>query len=188
MSQESLKDYHSMIDTCAKEGRNQPISNGLAEHAVYLMTKMFSEAKKHVRLFSKYLPDEVTRDSVKIPVYDKDELISAAVSFLEKDGTRLDILVQGDSEKIPSRSFVRSLKEKKENGEIKGVVEIRQANYKTSSIENHFMVMDSSGYRLELDHEQTKAVANFGDSVFASKLADVFDNGLFKNGTLIVSF
>lgn len=185
MSKESIDKYYANIDSCADSQINQLIANGLAEHAVYLMTKMFSKATKNIRLFTGSLVDDVKRNSTSecISVYKSQELIEAAVSFLAKDGSRLEILVQDDFENISTKSFVLAMQQKKAAGEIKGCVEIRKANASNKELANHFMVMDSLGYRLELNHEETRAIANFGDSDFADKLAKVFDSILFKNGT-----
>lgn len=184
----STKEYYSNIDECAENKTDQLIPNGLAEHAVYLMSKMFSNAIEHVRLFTGELTDAITRN-VKdgtpqtVPVYTEPKLIEAARNFLKREGSILDILVQDDSGNIALRGFVQIIQKMKAEGEVIGTVNIRKANPEIMSLKNHFMVMDDMGYRLETEHKNTKAVANFGDKEFSCSLAKVFDNVLFKNGT-----
>ncbi|MHB8562388.1 MAG: hypothetical protein ACYDDA_00305 [Acidiferrobacteraceae bacterium] len=184
----NANEYYKNIDICAETKRNQMIANGFAEHAVYLMTKMFSHAANHVRLFTGGLVDDISSGASGVPalVYKSPELIAAAERFLSSENSRLEILVQDNCDSLSSRAFVREINQKKSSGVIKGTVEIRKVSERNMPLKHHFMVLDESGYRLELDHEKTKAIANFGDSDFASKLATVFDDILFKNGSPVL--
>lgn len=176
--------YYKLIEDCAENKKDLIISNGLAEHAVYLMTAMFRYAKNHIRLFSGELPDEVRRESQTIKIYSNEELLMAAENFLRMEGSRLDILVQ-EGENFESRIFIQTLKKKHEEGVIKGSVNLKISEA-LCGISSHFMVIDNSGYRLETDHNHTKAVANFGDSNTARKLGEIF-NTFFHNANEILS-
>lgn len=184
------EEYYANIDSCAENKIDKPIPNGLAEHAVYLMTKMLSYATQHVRLFTGELADSVTRnngDTRTVLVYSDPKLIEAAKNFLQKEGSVLDILVQEDSGNIGSRQFVQTIKTMKANGEIKGSINIRKAGLEAMSLENHFILMDEIGFRLETDHKNTKAIANFRNEKVSLSLADTFDNQLFKNGSVLLA-
>lgn len=176
-------EYYRLIDECAQTKKDLLISNGLAEHAVYLMTLMFRHAQSHIRLFSGELPDVMGREHKEIKIYSNDELMAAAENFLRNECSNLDILVQ-KAENVKSRIFIRDLERKKQGGLIKGLVKLKVTNASISDISSHFMIVDNSGYRLETDHDNTKAIANFGDNKTARRLVDIF-NVLFNNASEI---
>ena len=179
------QEYYRVVEECALTGRNFPISNGMPEHAVYLMTLMLRHAKKNIRLLTEELPNEVGgADSEKTSMYADSSLINAAEKFLKNAEAKLDILLQTGID-LKSRTLIKVLKEKKERQEILGTINIHLAKGKAISLENHFMVMDSTAYRVETDHGHTKAVANFGDHETAKKLVDFFDNVLWPDSLLV---
>lgn len=123
-------------------------------------------------------------DSEKTSMYADSSLINAVENFLKNAEAKLDILLQTEID-LESRTLIKVLKEKKERREILGTINIHLAKGKAISLENHFMVMDDTAYRLETDHGHTKAVANFGDCETAKRLVDFFDNVLIHSSSFI---
>jgi len=168
--------YYLSIDECAKEGRNQFIENSMQAHATYLMVKLFQNAAQAVRLFSGSMGK----------VYASPELIKEAIAFLQKSGSSLNIVLENDidgghPDRHPLIAAINSIKE-----HIKGTVIVRKLSddFKITD-RKHFMVMDSKAYRVEYDHDNTKAIANFGDAERATEWVNYFDNVLVKKSSVI---
>lgn len=176
------QEYYNNIKNCADNKIDQLIVNGHVKHAVYLMKEMFSHAEREIRLFTGKLPD--VNDN-GIPVYITPELIMESESFLRKEGSRLEILVQDSDFDINNSTFIKNIQKKLVDGKIKGTVRIFKSS-ESLDVSNHFMVMDKVGYRLEFDDLKTEAVANFNDNKFASELADFFDSFCEMDGTTLM--
>jgi hypothetical protein len=207
LTTEEQAEYYHNIDRCSDGAIDQPISNALPEHARYLMTKMFSVAIKQIRLYSGRLEQSVysrdmceaskdnNADGTPVAVYSDHNLLSAVRGFLSKDNNcELRILVQtGVDGGIESHPLLSLISEMRNNGSLLGKVEIRQLKEKHLKgehfdvFEHHFMVMDSTAYRFEFDHNPCRAQANFGDSKTAKSLAELFDDFLFPAGTSLVA-
>lgn len=192
-------DYFEFIDNCALLGENQDISNGKPSHGLYLIKTMFNLASKKVRLFSGSLKktSELEMDSSGngIELYENESIIRSACDFLSRKGTELDIIIQnGVDGGKDNHPLIKAINELKSNGKLRGECSIRELSedgrgiLKNAEFEHHFVVMDESAYRLEIDTEQAKARANFGDGVFAKKLADIFDLVLTHESQLVTNF
>jgi hypothetical protein len=178
--------YYRSIDECAENSSNKFIENSMPSHATYLMIKMLHNAAREVRLFSKNLcmSKDKTNASGNEKVYASQKLIDEAVAFLkDRDGT-LNIVLESEIDGGTSHPLIAAIDAIK--AQIKGRVVIRKLS---SDVEpqdrRHFMVMDNRAYRIEYDHVNTKALANFGDSEKASLWVNYFDKILLEKSNII---
>ena len=181
---EEERAYRKHIDRCALEALDLPIKNSRASHACYLMTKMFSLASKHVYLYTGKLVRRVGDDDV----YASKELLAAVRSFLKRSGNpKLQIVVQGEVDGgTADHPLVLEVEKLFNEEELKGRLEIRKAADGSADISSHFMVMDMSAYRIELEPEPScAAVANFGDAKCAKMVGKYFETNLFPSAESI---
>jgi len=163
--------YKRIIDECAKDQKNLEISNGNSIHATYLIKALFKNAEKEIRIYTGSLSDEI---------FGNDELIDTAIKFLtEKEDRSVKIAYQEicDEDTIKSREFVKEILN---NDRIKNKLEVWDVSSAYKDITNHFTLMDETAYRFETDHENKRAIANFGDYASAKTLkgsfADIIGN------------
>lgn len=179
--------YYRSIDKCAAEGSDKFIENSMPAHATYLMLKMFQKAVGEVRLFSGSLC--MSRIKEDIPsdekVYASNKLIKEAISFLQDRSGVLEIVLEKDIDgSLGTHPLITAISAIK--NQIKGRVVVRKLSSGNAIPDKkHFMVMDNKAYRVEYDHDNTKAVANFGDTERASQWAQYFDKVLVKNSSVI---
>jgi hypothetical protein len=154
-------EYRQLIERLARGGVNQRITNGWPEHASILLESMFKHARSNVRIYS---------GSLRQDTYDQDELVGEAKRFLAKGG-RLSILLQKVTADLADHKFVQAAR-----SAAPGTLQIKAASgvYATDKAK-HFAVMDDCGYRFEIDHAATKAVANFNEPAVACELISAFD-------------
>jgi len=167
LTSNELAAYRLLIDRLARGSVNQRIPNGHPMHAAILMESMFENARNDMRIFSGQLAGET---------YDQPELIDAACRFLERPGARLRILLQDTLpiEELARKRLVVELAEK--NSRRLGAMELRTATgVYASGAAKHFAVMDDRGFRFEVDHPGTQAIANFNEQDAARDLSAAFD-------------
>ena len=180
--------YFERVDQAIEQQANLLFSNGLPEHAVYLIEKFFINAKEKVRLFSGCLSRTIGR----VEVYGNAR-IASAVQKMMAEGVSLQIVLQetidvGTNESWIDHPLVRVENSMTKDGK-RGSLDIRQASagaieqLKRHKFLNHWMVMDRTAYRLETDVRKAAAHVNFGDVDMAGVLADIFDDVLFKSAT-----
>ena len=177
--------YYRLIDDAAMRLSNQMISNGKPDHAVYLIVKFLTTAKRTVRIYSgrlsRYLGD--------VPVYADEELLRAVRTFLSRQKTRLLIVTQHplDTDETGSHPLINVVQQMRDNGELGGVLEFREATddalefFRRADYAHHWQLMDEQAYRLEHDTDRAKAHVNFGTQEIASVLARLFDTVLLRN-------
>jgi hypothetical protein len=163
----NAESYYWIIDKCAKEKMNFEISNGDSTHAIYLLNTFFKYAKKEICIYTGSLSDSI---------FGSEQLIGTAINFLKRDkDATVKIVFQEsiDRESILSRKFIRSILD---NKLIKNRLKVWTASSVFNAITNHFALMDGLAYRFETDHEQKKAIANFGDLASAETLKKAFSD------------
>jgi len=160
--------YRQLIERMAKNRVSQRIPNDVPEHARVLLETLFNFAKSDVRIYTGQLWDNV---------YGSAGLVEAARQFIDRGG-RLRVLVQKpmnehDAAEHPLLKRLGTC--------TRGTVEVRCATgiYATDKAK-HFAVSDTTGYRFEHDHSQTKAVANFNEPSVAIELATAFDQAFLR--------
>jgi len=162
LTPEEVLAYKKVVGRLAKGQICQQIPNEHPMHAAALIETMFDNAEKDVRIFTGKLAKAT---------YDQPDLVAAAARFLERPGARLRILVQRQltHADLQDRALLAKL-----NESVK--LEIKQAtgSYAESDA-NHFAVMDERGFRFELEHSKSEAVANFNEPRIARELIAAFD-------------
>lgn len=182
---ETERAYFHKVDSALERGTNLLFSNGLPEHAVYLIEKFFTNAKEEVRLFSGSLSRAI-RD---VEVYGNPK-VAAAVEKMLSSGVSLQVVLHNaidvdEHESWVDHPLVRIKNRLKREGRLSGSLHIRQCSQdgirhlEKFKFLNHWMVMDRTAYRLETDIRRARAHVNFGDREMAGILADIFDDVLF---------
>ena len=185
---EEQKLYCEMVDKYSQKRTNSYISNGKPEHAIYLISKLFGMAEKHIRIYSdklkdKLLSSERSDHGDSLDFYGNDELLKKLLPFFSTSGTKLDIVVEKDIENIESHSLLAMIKDMKSSGNFKTEVTLKKLDKEGLDIladidfQNHFIVSDCEAFRLEIDHEPLnyQARANFGDIEISRKLVSIFE-------------
>ncbi len=168
--------YESIIDEYASKRKDALIPNSKPIHARYIIYKLFGLARNSVRLYTgNLIREHVSEEGEKIEIYGWDKVISAAIRFLKGDDqARLKILLEEktdlrDHPLINAISKV-GLDEQLELRVLKKTPEIEE------KAAHHFMTAEDSAFRVELDHDGVKAVANFNDKETTSLLNSFFDS------------
>lgn len=168
--------YYKFVTECAKARRDVKIPNGKAEHARFLISVFFEHASKHIRLFSGSLKQAIEKDGDVTEIYRWPNLISSVICFLQKPNTHLDIIVaskiDGGIDNHPLLNAIYNMGE-----DYRNKVDVRELNARgiTPWLSPHFLVADSTGYRIEVDDKNVKAFANFNEEKVASRLEKAFD-------------
>lgn len=190
------REYYQTIDRCARNADDQYISNALPDHAVYLMAKLISLASKKVFLYTGRLKMEVSAtcgegEIITTPVYNAPKIHDALLSFLCRADKKaiIHILVEKEIDGGENNPIFKILQNAINSSKSEASIQIRSLDPKSRDedvIDNHFLVVDDRAYRLELDHDPCKAVANFGDVSGAKKLSEYFKTVLFPLGKPIL--
>lgn len=165
--------YFDMIDRVAKDSSDQVISNGRPAHAVYLLHKFFEIAEQNIKIFTGRLSQ--AHDGVL--AYANPKLADAAVNFLQKASTSLSIVIAdrldvAEGENGSNHPFLNRIW----NSEPKGQFEVYEASKNESPIlPYHFLVMDGSAIRVEMNTEDVTAIASFNSSDLAAGLTSLYD-------------
>jgi hypothetical protein len=170
--------YKTLVDQCASRRLNYPIANGSPVHARILIAKLFEIAESEVVIVSGSLTDE---SEAGLDVYGYEPVIRAAQKFLRDDpNAHLSIILQqGEMHHGNKNRFFRSVvNDTARCGAV--TITTPKAGVFDSAMP-HFMVADSSSYRIETGTDATDksermtAVANFGDAATAGDLRSYFD-------------
>ena len=181
--------YFEHADDALKHKTDVLISNGKPEHAVFLTHRFFVHAEYQIRLFSGTL----SRKYGNVHIYGNQHIVDALrqlLSDIKSINIVLERPIDVDSDQsADDHPIVRTASELKQEGRLRGTLEIRQANQdaldflRTHNFLYHWMVMDETAFRLETDIAHTQAHANFGDFNMAATLARLFDRVLYRQST-----
>ncbi len=160
-----LEDYYKIVDNAAEKSEDFAIPNRDVRHASYLAKTLFHHAQQEVCIFTGSLFDEY---------YGRDDIKSEAANFLRKSPfTKIRVAFQvGPAGEVVSGRFLKYIMA---DSERKGTIELYDATKVTPSVTNHFIVSDAKAYRFELNHDEFRAEANFGNAKNAKILAGVFE-------------
>lgn len=169
---ETITSYRRKIHSLSKNNENAMFMNADNEKALTVFVELFHRAQQHIRLFSGALLNEEVSNN---PLY-----ISALSDFLEKDGVKLEILLNDPDETIMRNTpLYKRLSFYKSAG---ADITIRKTDRKLffsrpgqEKSECHFCVCDNSSFRLEIDIVNRSAICNFNDTKWASVLIERFD-------------
>lgn len=144
---ETLNDYLRRLHTALEKKRPYVTYNRDKAHASLVVSAGFRHAEHEVRILSHELDPDV---------YEGPALLDSVKCFLDREETRLNILVE---ETVHDDHQIFQIK-KQYNGKvtIKKVPSHIQKHY-----ECNFMLIDSFGYRFEPDRNKPNAMVAFHD-------------------------
>lgn len=180
-----MDQYRMAVKEYASKNINYLFHNKGDEHALIILTNLFVNAKKHIRIAANKLYND--------EVVNRKEYIESMKSFLDKNDTRLSILIT----KKPTKEEIASCP--KENtfywmlfnhpAYSQGRIEIKEGLGKSFRDKDGSMINFCTGddrmYRLETAVIERKAIANFGDPIMTEKLINVYDNVFPHLGTIV---
>ncbi len=177
---EELTVYKEAVRRYAAEKTDYLFHNEGSSHALIICSTLFENATSYVRIAAnKLYNDEVVNQS---------EYISSMCHFLDREGTRLRILVSNrpSKEEVTNESCFYSMLYHHPAYE-EGRVEIKDGQGKSFRNKQgnpiHFCTGDEHMYRLENDIKDRKAIANFNDEKATDNLNKIFDKVFDKLDT-----
>lgn len=171
-----IDSYERFVAECAKAERepSQLIYNKNVTHTTILIKHLIRRARSHIRILSGWLDEAVYVDS---------ELMVAMKEFLARNGDvrvlvdfqppRKGIVPTEAGELFHTNSFVRALK-----SSLTSPDQLRVCTVPLDVVPRygyHLIVGDDDVFRFEEDRNKVDAVAQFGNTELASKLATRFD-------------
>lgn len=179
MTAEETERYFQLIDRLSEDNEDLLVSNGLPSHARHLVLTLLKGAKKSVSIHTEKLLRKI--DGVEL--FSDNEIVNAATEFLKRPNSSLRILLSDkldidEGMKPSDHPFIGALVD---NSSIKGACEIYTTDDTSFSFRQPFLVADGKAFRIELDPDKSRAVANFNDPRVASILTDFFDTLIKKS-------
>ncbi|MHB8286160.1 MAG: DUF7931 domain-containing protein [Caulobacteraceae bacterium] len=151
-----MADYRAQVSELLSGARSGRALNGTIDHASVVVEQAFAVARSHVRILTHSLDGQC---------YSRIAVRKAALDFLQRDGTSLEILVE-DSSAASQASTHRFLRDVLEAAPDKVSLKLVPADLVVRYRYN-FLVVDDTGYRFESDRDQPIAVVAGGQE-FAS--------------------
>ena len=177
-----MKDYRMAVESYANRKEDYLFHNQGPDHAKVIFENIFRTAEHHIRIAA----ESLWNDSV----VNTSEYISAMSRFLDKQDTKLDILLikVPEQQEIISKEFDNFYRFLYSHPAYRmGRVQIKCGNGKSfkDSESNviHFTTADGRMYRLEDDTSIRAATANFNDTSMTSGFEKLFDN-VFNNDSI----
>ncbi|MCG0318400.1 hypothetical protein [Phocaeicola vulgatus] len=173
MNLNDIIEYDKEVSKLAEEQTNKLIWNDSCSHNAVIMKEMFKHAH-NVRMFcgkGSIFQDkfsQIVKDEAKENIIN--DLYSAIIKFLEKQGKLTIILQKKEVLDDVSEQIYKALKDKTESGDV-------QIYHLDSEIkpEFHFSIGDNQMYRRETGAEEHSAFANFNDREKAKSLNNQFE-------------
>ena len=158
----SDEEFVRTVRRLAKWGNGRIIENASIGHALVLLDLLFDAAKRHketIRMVSGGLMDKF---------YSK--LVDKATEAMDA-GAEIKVVVTGASreEMVDNRFYIAV--DEHEQGEIDF-----RPEHEEDVATPHFVVVGTKRYRIEVDHEQKRAVASFNDAETGTVLVSIFDS------------
>ena len=181
--------YFRGVDRMVRGWADIMFSNGLPEHAAYLILTFFKNARTHVRIFCEHLTQTAENAfGSKVNIYSDKNIIEEAARFMLRPDTKLDIVLR-DSIDVEEGShpynhplidgIIKALGREEATKRLRlcqasqGVLQfLKENNYL-----HDMMVMDERAWRIEMQagDNGVKAKVNFGDSKGARWVSGLFD-------------
>ncbi|MDE0680087.1 MAG: hypothetical protein OXI11_07735 [Gammaproteobacteria bacterium] len=172
------QEYFRLIDEIAGKQESRIISNGKPAHTIYLLYKFLHCARHKISICSGRLLQELPGKTDSVLAYADPALARAAIHFLGRENTELSIVVadkdgldtKGEPQNHP---FLKALVDA--GAAIKGRVTVAASrNDPMEAFPYHFLVMDDTALRVEIDTESAEAYVNFNDPVLNERLQSLF--------------
>jgi len=177
VAQRDLLAYSDYVSELAEKESSKLISNGSDEHAQVIIRNLLSHAKTEFCILS---------SSLKESIYSNNSVIDALTNFLLKKDTKIRIILQDQG--IDSIENLRKANKfidtclihtaKKLHAEDEDEQErcvIKKASEKDAEIEEHFAIMDRTGYRFCPNIKGSEAIATFSGAAVATHLREQFE-------------
>lgn len=179
---ESILEYKKKIHGLSCKNENAMFMNADNEKALAVFVELFKRAKSRIRLFSGSL--------LNLEVSNNPQFISALSDFLEREGVKLEILLNNYQEnEMRNTALFKRLSYYKGGGTDISMKRTDRKLYFSrpgqEKTECHFCVCDSTSYRLEIDIVNRSAICNFNDSVGAEILIARFDEMFNKSEEIV---
>ncbi|MDQ6950809.1 MAG: hypothetical protein Q9M26_04010 [Mariprofundales bacterium] len=155
-----MYNFEKLVEKCRKDEKYFVIHNASRAHARILFQNLLIEsAEKH---------EDVCLLSGKLDAKFYDDLLPDVTKALQA-GVKVRVLIaENDSKAPPSQRFIDAVCQF-ENGTVR-------TNTDLSSNIPHFIVVGDHKYRLELDDDASRAVANFRDEMVGQRLVSGFND------------
>jgi len=164
-----IESYKALVDRCARERLDHVISNGSPVHARVLISKLFETARHGAFIVSGKLLN-ATESGVEVYAYP--DVVRAAMGFLRRPGSSLQIILEDPIDLLMENKFLAStINDVDRKGDVIVYPGTKAVNTTRSP---HLMVTDALAYRLELDNKEFEAFANFGDDATAISVQNLF--------------
>lgn len=166
-----MENYRKAVEYYARSGKANLMHNAGSEHALIIFENIFENAKEHIRI--------AAGDLCNIEVVNTEAYIAAMKTFLDRDNTRLDIMLTHYSDEwkgFTQNSFFAFLIRTDAFRDSR--VRIKNAEGRVFEINDkpiHFCTADGKMYRLETDTVKRQAECNFADPDTTRKLEKSFD-------------
>lgn len=174
---DDLITYEMVVRDLASTRSETVFYNSGYEHATIVMENMFLEAKREIKMLTGSFNKLVCDDA-------GERFITALKTFLLGKGKLKAIMNEYEESQVESNSILAILKQYSGDKEYSENIEIRTTNSKLmiNSFDVHFLVADSSMYRLEYDTKKFLAEFSFKGREKASVLQNHFDR-MFQEST-----
>lgn len=168
----TMQEYREAVEWHAKNSIDNMLHNEGNDHALIIFENLFKYSKDYVRIFAK---DLANKEVVNTKRY-----TDAVKTFINRPGTKLDILITGFNDKVKEIDenvnlfYILRYSDAYHDGRIR----IRSTNGMSFRVEGkpvHFCTADGHAYRVERDIEKRIAHGNFGDKKTAANLEKQFD-------------
>ena len=175
-----MEEYREAVNYYAQKGDYYLLHNRGNDHALIILSTIFENAKKHIRIAAnKLCNDEVVNTK---------KYIESMKKFLDQKDTRLDILIKEKPTKEEVNQFGRETTFYwmlfNHEAYRQGRVVIKEGKGKCfrgpDEQQIDFCTGDDSMYRLESDIVNRQATANFGDTKITGILIQSFDDAFSK--------
>lgn len=158
-------EYDKFVRGLAERRDPSTFSNRSCSHALSILRCVFDISEKEVDIFSGALAPLV---------YNDEDLLKSAEKFLAVKKGKIRILLQNN---VPSSRVNNTADFLNFVSKFPNICQVKIVNddhgFKNSK--THFLVADSSAYRIELDISQHTAICSLEDKAFASQLNGIFN-------------
>lgn len=157
--------YGQAVEYNALNSINFVFNNDGEENAKIVFKNIFKTASKQIQIVDRNLNNDLTNS---------DEYISNLSCFLEKQDTKLDVLLEEAFNSTDNNKIHNLLKRFSNKIVVKKIPTGRFFKNSETGNHLHFCVADDKMYRIEYDIENRKAECNFNDSRLSTSLREIF--------------
>jgi len=154
-----VDEFAAVVDRCRKKKSSQVIENEAIEHASILfknLIKIATDEKEEIRIVSGNLREDFYSD-----------FIPNVRTYLSGEAAKIELIVLNTAIDLDLHSFASIL----EKSQKCKVWQVDPEEFKSP----HFILVGDRRYRLETDHDRTKAVACFENELVGGFLKVLFD-------------